>query len=191
MRRMDGRGPNPYPEVRTDWGEIQKTGTTLLRLAAGITGIVLIVTGAVLALNVFGLVRGIVESPEALATYLDSWETVLETPEPAEEAAEAPDAEEEVAAEVADPETFEEEPRHRHVEQREGDWLLGLGEVLIEAVHSGTLARPCGALLMLLFAILLARIPFSFVTAGSRLVGALPPVKRKKNTMPDEDEAEE
>ncbi|MBN2311499.1 MAG: hypothetical protein JXR94_21155 [Candidatus Hydrogenedentes bacterium] len=50
-------------------------------------------------------------------------------------------------------------------------WLRAV-DTLIEAVHNGTLARPVAALLVLLFVLVLAKIPFSIALVGLRMLSA-------------------
>jgi len=196
MEPPNRHDPRTYGSPPSDWAQIEKMGMSVLRLTAGVVGIALILVGLCLALSVFGLIRGIIEDPGELTPHLDAWESALrpapapDAPEPPPEQPDAPveqpagpleSAPTEEESAPADPDPGLPAPHRTTVS--DGEFWLDLLDRLVQAVHEGNIARPVGALFILLFAVLLAKIPLSMILAGVRVVAPLfPQTGAKKKT---------
>ena len=177
MENLDRRAPFEHTQTPADPAHLLETGLAYMRLVTIGLGILLILVGLYLAMNVFVIVRGVIESPEKLVAYLDSWESTMQGrgEDPGEAKAEGDAAEE--AASPAQAASGPLARRHRPRETDGSSWDT-LIEVVAEAARAGAIARPIGALFIFLFTCVLVRIPISIILTGNRMVLAL--VVRKK-----------
>jgi len=170
MENLDRRAPFEHTQSPADPEKLLETGLAYTRFVTIGLGILLILVGLYLAINVFVLVRGVIETPEELVAYLDSWESTMEgRGQEADEAAADSDAAEHAPAETAAGPLAR---RHRPRETGGSSWDTFV-EVVAEAARAGAIARPIGALFIFLFTCVLVRIPISIILTGNRMVLAL------------------
>ena len=190
--------PNP--------GNLLEMGESLLKWVLAAVGMILVLSGLLLSLSVFGVVRDIIIAPEEnMGTYFDGWELVLQSPEPevapvavtipataemvvpvVTEVPAAEKAPESVVADspvenVPDATAAPAKPAHpinklRHRQETEkaratdkypsGNLFMELANKLLNTITDGHIARPIGAIFILLLAGLLIRIPFYLIRMG-------------------------
>lgn len=178
MENLDRRAPFEHTQTPGDPAHLLETGLAYMRFVTIGLGIVLILVGLYLAMNVFVIVRGVIETPEKLVAYLESWESTMEGRDEAPDEAKT----EGDAAEEAAPSTEAATgllARRNRPRQRDSSSWDTLVEVVAQAARAGAMARPIGALFIFLFTCVLVRIPISIILTGNRMVLAL--VVRKKD----------
>ncbi len=195
---IDSKQSNEAPES-------QLSVVDMLRIAVGGMGIILVFAGLLLTVSVFGLIKDIVKEPQVLNTYLDAWEGTLGEVEPApasppqpvqaqqpptestaqEEGSETETADsEETASETPSPTDNSPNTAMANTEmirerERPKDFLSILDR-LVQAFYEGEFARPFGALIILIFTLILSKIPFSLIAAGIRMAKPTEPKKKGK-----------
>jgi len=176
------RAPFEHALGPTDPGHLLRTGLAYLRFGTIALGILLMLVGLYLAITVFGVVRGVVETPDTFMAYLDSWERALGGPDElfAEPAAESKDAE---AGPPPDQTAKVPIRRPKPRSSSNSSWDAFL-EGMAEAARAGAIARPLGALFILMFTLVLVRIPLSIILTGNRIVMALVIWKKDEQTRP-------
>ncbi len=193
--------------------DIFQAALDFLRICTGIVGLTVLVTGLCIAVSAFGVIRGLVQTPDGLMKHLDQWASGPKTIEP-EKQPEAEsktdrskekisetdgsprnDADKSKVINVLTGETAEtaqtEESRQkasskpsrssRHEQairsKGEADWTEA-ALAFVDMFRSGHMARPIGAVCVLLFAVLLAKIPISLIHVGLTIVKAMVPEKK-------------
>ena len=181
MENLDRRAPFEHTQTPADPAHLLETGLAYMRFVTIGLGILLILVGLYLAINVFVLVRGVIESPEKLVAYLESWESTMEGrgEYPDEPKAEGDAAEEAAPSSEAAPGPLARRNRPRETDDTSWDTLI---EVTAEAARAGAIARPIGALFIFLFTCVLVRIPISIILTGNRMVLALVVPKKDERT---------
>ena len=69
------RSNDPYAPGKEGGEDVGLDSRTILRFGAAAMGAILIVTGLMLAVSVFGVIRDIIESPDTFVANLDAWTT--------------------------------------------------------------------------------------------------------------------
>jgi hypothetical protein len=167
----------------------------VLKYFMGAVGLVMIFAALMLIFNVFGLVRDMVASPEEhLARYLDGWETTLASPPERDEEA-MPLAENPLPPEPAPAlETEEGETstvplivNRRRSEKGEASKpgkpsFLDILNKIFNAAVDGNFSRPLGAFFVLVFTLILVKIPFTLLRLGVYLLRLLVSLEKDEKT---------
>ncbi|HRK33712.1 MAG TPA: hypothetical protein PLJ47_03870 [Candidatus Hydrogenedentes bacterium] len=177
-----------------------------MRVISALTGLGLILIGAMSAVWSFNSIKAIIETPDTMNAYLDAWYTpeVEDEPEkmaettapeldppkdavPVETTAKAPAEEGNADAAEAAVSTPPAEPVAERAVQRlpqrspvTNAYDAPL-EALASSIRQGGLARLIGALILLALVSLLVRIPFGLIKAGTELVRVMTAEKSNKD----------
>jgi len=203
MAVVDRHEPVAARKDPSDFGNLLDSVVALIRFIAGVLGAILVVTGIFLAVSVFSLVHDLIAEPESLNPYLDSWAGTLERPAPVTETIPAEEPSEETAQEASlapdsavqatadNPDAPASEPGEvpqssqapaakipRGVGPR-GNFWLDLLDRIVAAIDDGSIGRPIGAFFILLFALVLVRIPLALIAAGAKMLTGVLPAKTK------------
>lgn len=189
------RANDPYASGQDRPGGVRRGFQDYLRyIVVGIAA-VLILLGISLGMSAFTLVRGIIEGPETLAGHLDAWvgpgdasaaegvaipvsnvAPVAETSDGIDE----PDAEPDPSGDAAEasarrggPAAGPRNPARgvgRSAAAERGGTEIGFVDDFFQLLREGGMSRAVGALFILLFTLILVRMPFGFLRAGIGLL---------------------
>ena len=191
------RANDPYASGKDQPAEGARDQHDYLRYIVVGTAVVLILLGISLGMSAFTMVRGIIEGPDTLAAHLDAWvgPGSRAQAEPPPESADEPEA----AATPADAATATgvqaDVPQRRDrpgpgagrarastrraEASKDSEWSGFMSE-FFELLRGGGMSRTVGALFILVFTVVLVRIPFAFLHAGINLLTANTVSPKKK-----------